>query len=56
MVTAVRQILQVQADGRLEILAPELRAGEVIEVIVLPPPQPTMATPAIRVAALAQLR
>ena len=56
MVAAVRQIVTVQSDGRIEIIAPELRAGTVTEVIVLLPPESTMATPAERVAALARLR
>ena len=55
MVAAVRQIVKVQSDGRIEIIAPELRAGTVTEVIVLLPQEPTMATPAERVAALARL-
>lgn len=56
MVAAVRQIVKVESDGRLEIIAPELRAGTVTEVIVLLPSDPTFATPAERVAALARLR
>jgi hypothetical protein len=56
MVTAVRQIVRVQSDGRMEIIAPELRAGIVTEVIVLLPSESTAATPAERVAALARLR
>jgi hypothetical protein len=56
MVAAVRQIVKVQSDGRIEIIAPELRAGTITEVIVLLPPEPSMATPAERVAALARLR
>ena len=35
MVGAIRQILTVNAEGTLEIRAPELRAGEQAEVIVL---------------------
>jgi len=56
MVAAVRQIVKVLSDGRLEIVAPELRAGAVTEVIVLLPPDPAVSTPAERVAALARLR
>jgi hypothetical protein len=56
MVAAVRQIVTVLSDGRIEIIAPELRAGTITEVIVLLPPEQTPATPAERVAALAQLR
>jgi hypothetical protein len=56
MVGAVRQIVKVQSNGRLEIIAPELRAGTVTEVIVLLPPDPSVAMPAERVAALARLR
>ena len=39
MVAAIKQLLTVQHDGRLEIRAPELRAGEQAEVIVLVQPQ-----------------
>jgi putative heme iron utilization protein len=56
MVAAVRQIVKVQSNGRIEIIAPELRAGTVTEVIVLLPQEPMLATPAERVAALARLR
>jgi hypothetical protein len=56
MVPAVRQIVKVQSDGRIEIIAPELRAGTVTEVIVLLPTEPSVATPVERVAALARLR
>lgn len=56
MVSAVRQIVRVQSDGRMEIIAPELRAGIVTEVIVLLPSESTPATPAERIAALARLR
>lgn len=37
MTTAVRQTVTVQADGRLEVIAPELREGTVTDVIVLLP-------------------
>jgi hypothetical protein len=40
----------------MEIIAPELRAGTVTEVIVLLPSESTPATPAERIAALARLR
>jgi hypothetical protein len=56
MVAAVRQLVKVLADGRLEIVSPELRAGTMTEVIVLFPSEPAMATPADRVAALELLR
>lgn len=56
MVIAVRQIVRVQSDGRMEIIAPELRAGTVTEVIVLLPSESPPATPAERLAALARLR
>ena len=56
MVAAVRQLVKVQSNGRIEIIAPELRAGTLTEVIVLLPPETTVATPAERVAALARLR
>ena len=58
MPTAVRQTITVQADGRLEVVSPELRAGTVTEVIVLlpaeaAPPEPTIAD---RLAALQRLQ
>jgi hypothetical protein len=56
MVAAVRQIVKVESDGRIEIVSPEFRAGTVMEVIVLLAPESTLATPAERVAALARLR
>jgi len=56
MVAAVRQTVKVLSDGRIEIIAPEFRAGTVTEVIVLLPPELTPASPAERVAALARLR
>jgi len=56
MVAAVRQIVKVQSNGRIEIIAPELRAGTVTEVIVLLPPETAVLTPAERVASLAGLR
>src|SRR5258708_4548490 len=56
MVAAVRQTVKVLSDGRIEIIAPELRAGTVTEVIVLLPPESTPSTPAERVAELARLR
>jgi hypothetical protein len=40
----------------MEIIAPELRAGTLTEVIVLLPSEPTPATSAERMAVLAQLR
>ena len=56
MMTAVRQIVKVQTDGRIEILAPELQAGSEAEVIMLLPEYRTPQTPAERVAALNALR
>ncbi|MGA2233614.1 MAG: hypothetical protein ABSH22_22125 [Tepidisphaeraceae bacterium] len=56
MVAAVRQIVTVKSDGRIEITAPELRAGTVTEVIVLLPADAISPTPVERVAALARLR
>ncbi|MCY3023327.1 MAG: hypothetical protein NTW87_30480 [Planctomycetota bacterium] len=35
MVTALRQVVTIQPGGRIEITAPELRAGTKAEVIVL---------------------
>jgi hypothetical protein len=56
MMTAVRQIVKVQTDGRIEILAPELRAGSEAEVIMLLPGETASQTPAERVAVLRALR
>ena len=56
MVAAIRQMVKVEANGRIEILAPEFRAGTVMEVIVLVPVEPSPSTPADRVAALANMR
>ena len=58
MVAAVRQIVKIEANGRIEILSPELRAGTTAEVIVLlpPPPSDLTLTPAEKVAALCKLR
>jgi hypothetical protein len=56
MVAAVRQIVKVQVDGRLEITAPEFRAGSITEVIVFFPNQQPPAMMVDRVAALRQLR
>ncbi len=35
MVAAVKQLINVQEDGRIEVNSPELRRGTVAEVIVL---------------------
>jgi hypothetical protein len=56
MVAAVRQIIKVEANGRIEILAPELRAGTMAEVIVLLPSVTQVSEPRDRVAALSNLR
>jgi hypothetical protein len=56
MVAAVRQVVKVECEGRIEIVAPELRAGTITEVIVLLPAEPKLTTPAERVAALTRLR
>ena len=58
MVAAVRQIVKVQAEGRLEIISPELRLGAITEVIVLMPEErePVAKSAADRVAALANLQ
>jgi hypothetical protein len=56
MVTAVRQMVKVQSNGRIEILAPEFRAGTVMEVIVLLPGEAATSNAADRLAALSQLR
>ena len=37
MVAAIRQTVTVREDGKVEVLAPELRSGDVTEVIVLMP-------------------
>ena len=49
MVSAVRQIVKVQADGRIVISAPEFRAGALTEVIVLLPTESAIP-PADRMA------
>jgi hypothetical protein len=56
--TAVRQTVTVKADGRLEVVAAELRAGTVTEVIVLLPADavPPPSTVADRLAALHRLQ
>src|SRR4051812_24207002 len=41
MVAAIRQVLTVQEDGRIEVRSPELRPGAVAEVIVLLDPSPS---------------
>jgi hypothetical protein len=56
MVAAVRQMVKVEANGRIEILAPELRAGTLAEVIVLLPSEVSTDTPGDRIAALSRLR
>ena len=60
MNTLVHQSVTVTADGRLEVLSPELRAGTVTEVIVLLPtaavPSPAEPTAAERLAALDRLQ
>jgi hypothetical protein len=55
MVAAVRQTVTVESNGRIEILAPEFRAGTVTEVIVLFPQQ-NIPSPPDKVEALRQLR
>jgi hypothetical protein len=37
MVAAIRQTVTVREDGKVEVLAPELRTGDITEVIVLMP-------------------
>lgn len=56
MTTAIRQTATVQADGRLDVFAPELAAGTVTEVIVLVASEPQSTTIAERLAALKQLQ
>jgi ABC-type cobalamin transport system ATPase subunit len=56
MVAAVRQMVKVQSNGRIEILAPEFRAGTVMEVIVLLPGEAATSNAADRLAAMRRLR
>ena len=58
MVTAIRQTLTVQADGRLEVRSPQLRSGTTAEVIVLVEQTPVTGPPgpAERLAALDDLQ
>ena len=55
MVAAIKQVVTVGAGGRIEISAPELRAGSRAEVIILVPQEPC-ATPDGALAALDQLQ
>jgi hypothetical protein len=44
MVAPIRQTVTVREDGRVEIVAPELRSGDVAEVIVMVRDHPTAGT------------
>ena len=48
MVAAIKQLVTVQQDGRLEIRSPELRAGAHAEVIVLVEPAPESRPPNLK--------
>jgi hypothetical protein len=54
MIGALRQVVDVEEDGKLEVRSPELRKGTVAEVIVLVSSGPR--SPAAALAALEELK